>query len=342
VNANYAVIDACELVDLPRPAWYRAHATKSAKPTTTAAVKPRPAPPRALSDKERKAVLERLHDPDFVDRPPRQVFAALLDKGVYHCGWRTMYRILHDCGEVKERRVQRTHRKHAIPRLVARGPNQVWSWDITLLRGHRPREFFYLYVILDLFSRYVVGWMVAPCESDDLAEHFIAQTCERQGVVRSQLTLHADRGSVMRSQLVSELLTKLGVEQSHSRPRVSNDNPMSESQFKTLKYDGRFPGRFETLEAAREYCQGWFPWYNQEHHHINLALFTPNQVHFGHVEAVVAIRQSALNAAYQAHPERFVKGPPQARRPAAEVWINRPAEPTPAVTTAESDPADAR
>ena len=339
MNANYSVIDACELIDLPRAAWYRAHATKPAK---AALERQRPAPPRALSDEERQTVLDRLHHPNFVDRPPRQVFAALLDKGVYHCGWRTMYRILHEHGEVKERRVQRTHRKHAIPRLVARAPKQVWSWDITLLRGQTPREFFYLYVILDLFSRYVVGWMLAPCESDDLAEHFINQTCERQGVVRAGLTLHADRGSVMRSQLVSELLSKLGVDQSHSRPRVSNDNPYSESQFKTLKYDGRFPGRFETLEAAREYCQGWFPWYNQEHHHLNLALFTPAQVHLGQVEAVRAIRQSALDNAYSAHPERFVKGPPLARRPAAEVWINRPAEPIPAVTTAASAPADAR
>ena len=198
-----------------------------------------------------------MHAPRFVDLPPREVFATLLDEGTYLCSWRTMYRVLRDHGETRERRLQRRHQQHAIPRLVARSPNEVWSWDITLLRGQRPREFFYLYVILDLYSRYVVGWMVAPCESDDLAEHFINRTCERQGVLRAQLTLHADRGSVMRSHLVSELLKKLGVDQSHSRPRVSNDNPMSESQFKTLKYHATFPGRFDSIHAARAFCREW-------------------------------------------------------------------------------------
>ena len=284
-------------------------------------------------------MLDTLHEPRFVDQPPREVFATLLDAETYLCSWRTMYRILHDHGEVKERRQQRNHRKYAIPRLVARSPNAVWSWDITLLRGLERGQFFYLYVILDLFSRYVVGWMVAPCESEELAEHFINQTCERQGVVRAGLTLHADRGSVMRSGVVSELLSKLGVEQSHSRPRVSNDNPYSESHFKTLKYHGTFPGKFESLEEAREHCQEWFRWYNQAHHHVNLALFTPAQVHLGQVEAVRTRRQRALDAAYAAHPERFVKGAPQAGRPPSEVWINRPAESAPAVTTNASRPA---
>ena len=323
MSAGFTVAKACDLVELPRASWYRARTTKA---PVVGDLTRRSSSSMALSADERQAVLDTLHAERFVDLAPRQVFATLLDEGVYHCSWRTMYRILHEHGEVKERRVQRTHRRHSIPRLLARSPNEVWSWDITLLRGHRPREFFYLYVILDLFSRYVVGWMIAPCESDELAEHLIAQTCERQGVVRSQLTLHADRGSVMRSALVSELLTKLGVVQSHSRPRVSNDNPMSESQFKTMKYHGTFPGRFESLEEARGFCQGWFPWYNDEHHHISLALFTPAQVHLGQVQAGLAIRQLALDAAYEANPQRFVHGPPQARRPPAEVWINRPTE----------------
>ena len=278
-----------------------------------------------------------MHAPRFVDLPPREVFATLLDEGTYLCSWRTMYRVLRDHGETRERRLQRRHQQHAIPRLVARSPNEVWSWDITLLRGQRPREFFYLYVILDLYSRYVVGWMVAPCESDDLAEHFINRTCERQGVLRAQLTLHADRGSVMRSHLVSELLKKLGVDQSHSRPRVSNDNPMSESQFKTLKYHATFPGRFDSIHAARAFCREWFPWYNQEHHHINLALLTPEQVHLGRVDTVVATRQDAFDKAHRAHPERFVNGPPRAARPPAEVWINRPDEPTPHITGHDPD-----
>jgi putative transposase len=329
----FSVVEACELVDLPRRAWYRAQAADEPREPSE---KARPTPPRGLNEAQQQAVLDHLHDPRFVDLPPREVFATLLDEGLYLCSWRTMYRILHHHGEVRERRVQRHHRRHAIPRLVARRPNEVWSWDITLLRGEAPREFFYLYVILDLFSRYAVGWMVAPCESDDLAERFIAQTCQRQGIGRAQMTLHADRGSVMRSQLVSELLSKLGVDQSHSRPRVSNDNPYSESQFKSLKYHGTFPGRFESLEAARAHCREWFAWYNQAHHHVNLALFTPAQVHFGQVETVRATRQAALDAAYQVHPERFVKGAPQASRPPAEVWINQPAETTPPVTTAAS------
>jgi putative transposase len=270
-----------------------------------------------------------------MDQPPREVFATLLDEGVYYCGWRTMYRILHDHGEVRERRLQRVHRRHAVPRLVARSPNQVWTWDITLLRGLRPREFFYLYVILDLYSRYVVGWMVASCESDELAERFIEETCERHGLASGQLTFHADRGSAMRSKVVSELLTKLGLNQSHSRPRVSNDNPMSESQFKTMKYHRTFPGRFECLATARVFCRGWFRWYNQEHHHIGLALYTPRQVHLDQVETVGALRQAVLDGAYKNNPDRFVAGPPGAARPPAEVWINRPDE---TATTPPSHP----
>ena len=319
----FSVVDACELVDLPRRAWYRFLA--AAKPQGASEIA-RPAPPRALSQAQRQAVVDQLHDPRFVDLPPREVFATLLDEEVYLCSWRTMYRILNDRGEIRERRHLRHHQRHAIPRLVARSPNTVWTWDITLLRGKRPREYFYLYVIIDLYSRYVVGWMVAPCESDDLAERFIAQTWERQGIVRSQLTLHADRGSVMRSLLLSELLGRLGVERSHSRPRVSNDNPYSESQFKSLKYHGTFPGRFEALADAQAHCREWFPWYNQQHHHVNLALFTPAQVHFGRIEALLSVRQAAMDAAYVEHPERFVSGPPTAARPPAEVWINQPTD----------------
>lgn len=321
----FSVLEACELAGLPRAHWYR-----HAKPNPTEQTEPKPPQtepppsPRALSEAEQQAILAVLHSPRFQDLPPREVYATLLDEQVYLCHWRTMYRLLDAQGESVERRRQRKHVQHAIPRLVARGPNEVWSWDITLLRGFQPREFFYLYVILDIYSRYVVGWLLAPCESDDLAEALIAQTCARQGVSAEQLTLHADRGSVMRSKLVSELLRKLGVEQSHSRPRVSNDNPYSESQFKSLKYHGTFPERFENLESARRFFSGWVVWYNEEHHHTGLALFTPAAVHFGEVTTLHAARQQTLDAAYQAHPERFVAGSPKARLPPAEVWINQP------------------
>ena len=326
----FSVSEACEIIGLPRANWYR-HAKPGPTgetPMGTGA----PSSPRALSPDEQQAILKVLHSPRFQDLSPREIYATLLDEQEYLCHWRTMYRLLAAQGETVERRRQRRHVQHPIPRRVARAPNEVWSWDITLLRGVQPREFFYLYVILDIYSRYVVGWLVAPCESDDLAEALIAQTCARQEVSAEQLTLHADRGSVMRSKRVSELLRKLGVEQSHSRPRVSNDNPYSESQFKSLKYHGTFPGRFESLEAARRFFGGWVRWYNEEHHHAGLALFTPAVVHFGEVSTRHAARQRTLDAAYQAHPERFVGGPPIAQLPPAEVWINQPT----------SEPTDAR
>ncbi len=311
-------------MQLSRSTYYRSQKAPAAP--KLAVVGCRPAPPRALSPAERQVVWDTLHSHRFVDQPPREIYATLLDEETYIGHWRTMYRILEAAGESRERRRQRSHQRHAIPRLVARAPRQVWSWDITVLRGLVHREFFYLYVILDIFSRYVVGWMVADREQDELAHELISTTCARQGVVPEQLVLHADRGSVMRSKTVSRLLERLGVERSHSRPRVSNDNPYSESQFKTLKYHGDFPERFEDIGAARRFCGRWFPWYNDEHHHVNLALFTPAQVHLGQVEQVLAVRQRTLDGAFAATPERFPHGPPQAGRPPAEAWINRPAE----------------
>ncbi len=316
---------------LPRAHYYR---HRHPKPPLEGPPTPRPTPARALAETEQSAVLDQLHSARFVDQPPREVFATLLDEGQYLCGWRTMYRLLAARNQTQERRLVRRHPQHAIPRLVARGPNEVWSWDITLLRGLAPRQFYYLYVILDIYSRYVVGWLVATCESETLAEALIEKTAARQGIDQGALTLHADRGSVMRSKVVSELLLKLGVRQSHSRPRVSNDNPFSESHFKYLKYNGTFPGRFESLGACRRYCRGWLSEYNEKHHHVGLALFTPAQVHFGPMDALVAARQQTLNLAYAAHPERFVKRPPAARRPPATVWINRPEEAALEVITA--------
>ncbi len=235
-----------------------------------------------------------------------------------------MYRILRGERAVRKRRSVRRHPEYAKPELVATGPNQVWSWDITKLRGPERRVWFHLYVILDVFSRKVVGWILAASETAALAERFIADTLQAEGIAPGGLTLHADRGTSMRSKTVAELLDDLGVAKSHSRPRTSNDNPFSEAQFKTLKYCPFFPGSFASVEEARTFFVLFFHWYNEEHHHSGIAMLTPATVHGGRTEEVLAGRQAALDAAYAAHPERFVGGPPQVRRPPPEVWINRP------------------
>ena len=284
----------------------------------------RPASPRALVPGERRAVLETLHTERFLDQAPAQIHATLLDEGVYLCSARTMYRILDGADELKERRNQVTRPHYARPELCATQPNELWSWDITKLLGPAKWTYFYLYVILDVFSRYVVGWMVAPHESAVLAERLIAATCAKQGIAPGQLTLHADRGSSMRSKPVALLLADLGVVKTHSRPHVSNDNPYSEAQFKTLKYCPAFPDRFGALEDARAFGQGFFAWYNQEHHHSGLGYLTPTMVHHGHAAPVRAQRQHVLTAAYAAHPERFVKGRPHPADLPTAVWINPP------------------
>ncbi len=279
---------------------------------------------RALTAEEREAVLRVLYDPRFMDASPGQVYATLLDEGVHIASESTMYRILRGERAVRERRSVRRHPEYAKPELVATGPNQVWSWDITKVRGPDRRVWFHLYVILDVFSRKVVGWILAASETAALAERFIADTLEAEGIAPGGLTLHADRGTSMRSKTVAELLDDLGVEKSHSRPRTSNDNPFSEAQFKTLKYCPFFPGSFASVEEARTFFVLFFHWYNEEHHHSGIAMLTPATVHGGRTEEVLAGRQAALDAAYAAHPERFVGGPPQVRRPPPEVWINRP------------------
>jgi putative transposase len=285
----------------------------------------RPKPARALGDDERQDVLAVLHETRFVDKPPAQVYAALLDEDRYVCSERTMYRILKAEGEVRERRNQLDHPPYAKPELLATGPNAVWSWDITKLKGPAKWTYFYLYVILDIFSRYTVGWMVAARESATLAHRLIAETCRKQAILEEQLTLHADRGSSMRSKCVAMLLSDLGVTKTHSRPHVSNDNPFSESQFKTLKYRPEFPARFGGLEDARAFCVDFFGWYNCEHHHSALGWLTPEDVHYGRGPQRVQARQQALDTAYGKHPERFVKKPPQAPQLPEAVWINPPA-----------------
>ena len=279
-----------------------------------------------------------LNSERFADKAPYEVFATLLDEGRYLCSVRTMYRILEANGQVRERRNQLRHPNYTKPELLATGPNQVWSWDITKLRGPEKWTYFYLYVIIDIFSRYVDGWMIAEKESATLAKRLIAETIGKEELTaeqREQLTLHADRGTSMKSKLVAQLLADLGVTKTHSRPHTSNDNPFSESQFKTLKYRPEFPGRFGGLEDGRAFCRTFFPWYNTEHRHHGIALLTPLQVHTGQADAILAQRQRALDAAYQVTPHRF------ARRPtvptlARAVWINPPAEAKEAENGAQS------
>jgi putative transposase len=277
-----------------------------------------------LSEQERQAVLEVLHGDRFVDCPPTEVYASLLDEGRYLCSIRTMYRILAGAAEVRERRDQLRHPKYKAPELIATGPNQVWSWDITKLLGPVKWTYFYLYVILDIFSRYVVGWMVAARENAALARYLIAETCRKEGVQPGQISLHADRGGAMIAKPVALLLADLGVTKSHSRPHVSNDNPFSESQFKTLKYWPGFPERFGSIEDARSFCQEFFAWYNQEHRHSGIGLMTPAAVHHGKVDAIGRVRRAALSEAFLAHPERFVRGTPHPPAVPEAAWINKP------------------
>jgi putative transposase len=280
--------------------------------------------PRALSQAERQEILGTLHCERFADLAPAEVWATLLDEGIYLGSVSTFYRVLREAGESKERRRQATHPAAVKPELMAAAPNQVWSWDITKLHGPAKWTYYYLYVILDIFSRYATGWMVATRESAVLAEKLIAATCASQHIPHGQLAIHADRGSSMTSKPVAFLLADLGVTQSHSRPHVSNDNPYSESQFKTLKYRPDFPRRFASIEAARAHCQVFFPWYNQEHRHSALGLHTAADIHYGRAQAVQAARAGVLTAAYAAHPERFVRQPPAPPPLPAASWINRP------------------
>jgi putative transposase len=311
---------ACQALQVPRASYYWDR-RKAAAP---AVARLRPSPARALRPAERAAVLARLHEERFQDRSPAAVYATLLDEGEYHCSIRTMHRLLKQYGESRERRDQLTHPPYQKPELLATAPNQLWSWDITKLLGPAQWTYFYLYVILDVFSRYVTGWMVAMRESAELAKRLIQESCEKQNILPGQLTLHADRGSSMRSKPMAFLLADLGVTKTHSRPHVSDDNPYSESQFRTLKYRPEFPDRFGCLQDSRAFCQKFFRWYNEEHRHSGLGLLTPAMVHYGQAESVLQQRQAVLNVAYQLHPERFVRSAPKPPQLPSEVWINKP------------------
>jgi putative transposase len=316
---------ACQAVGRPRSSWYRHH-RRSPAPSRPPRRAPRPQP-RALSAAEQEQVLEVLHAERFWDAAPATVYATLLDEGSYLCSPSTMYRLLRAQGETGDRRRHATHPARVKPELLATAPNQVWSWDLTKLAGPARWTWYYLYVILDIYSRYVVGWMVAAREAALLAERLLADTIRHQGVDAGQLTVHADRGTSMTAKPVALLLADLGVTKSHSRPHVSNDNPYSEAQFKTLKHHPSFPDRFGSIQDARSFSQTFFGWYNHEHRHSGIALLTPADVHFGRAEQVTSARATVLDGAYAAHPERFVRMPPIPPRLPEAVWINKPLDP---------------
>lgn len=318
VAPRLGISATCSAFDVPRSTYYRKRSPVSGPKRR------RPSPPRRLCDAERAAVLDILHEPRFADLAPAEVHATLLEEGRYVCSLRTMHRILAEHDELRQRRDQLRHPQYSRPELLATSPCQLWSWDITKLPGPAKWTYYYLYVIIDVFSRYVVGWMVAHRESAALASKLISETCKRQDIARDQLTLHADRGSSMTSKPVAFLLGDLGVTKTHSRPHVSDDNPFSESHFKTMKYRPDFPERFGSIEDARGFCADFFTWYNDQHHHAGLGMLTPADVHYDRVEQRVAERQRVLDAAFDAHPERFSRGRPIAQAPAREVWINKP------------------
>jgi len=320
VAPELGIEPTCAALGLARATYYRG-------------LRPRPTPlprssPRALAPEEKTCVLALLHEPRFADLAPAEVYAGLLDEERYLCSERTMYRILAENAEVRERRNQLRHPAYTVPELLATRPNELWSWDITKLLGPVKWTYYYLYTILDVFSRFAVGWMVAYRESARLAERLIEETCRRQGILPGELTIHADRGSSMTSKPVALLLTDLGVTKTHSRPHVSNDNPYSEAQFKTLKYRPDFPERFGSIEHARAHCRDFFGWYNHEHHHAGLGYLTPYEMHMGLAHEVIAQRTAVLAQAYARHPERFPHGLPKPAQPPKEVWINKPKEMT--------------
>ena len=314
------VAPLCQAIGISRASLYRRRRPRQ-EPR-------RPRPERALSEPERQEVLQVLHSERFVDAAPAQVHATLLEEGSYLCSPRTMYRLLAASGEVRERRDQLRHPNYVKPELVATAPKQVWSWDITKLKGPAKLVYFYLYVILDIFSRYVVGWMIAEAENAGLAERLIEHSCAKQGVAPGQLKLHADRGSPMVSKTVAQLLAELGIDKSHGRPRVSNDNPFSEALFKTTKYRPAVPDRFVALNHAREVFRGIFDWYNNQHHHSGIVHLTPAVVHHGRADEILDRRHRARRAAYLTHPERFVNGPPLRESLPTAVWINPPEKTT--------------
>jgi putative transposase len=319
IEPMIGTLPACRALGASRAGVYRRR--RAPRPREH---RPRRAPARALSEPERARVLEQLHSARFVDASPAEVWATLLDEGTYLASERTMYRLLAADGEVRERRAQLTHPPYARPELLAERPNEVHSWDITKLKGPAKWTYYYLYVILDVFSRYAVGWTVQHREGSQVAKALIAQVCDQQQIDRGQLTVHADRGSSMTSKPVAFLLADLGVTKTHNRPYTSTDNPYSEAHFKTLKYRPGFPARFDSIEHARGFCREFFDWYNHAHRHSGIGLMTPATVHHGSAEQTHAARADVLAAAYAATPERFVRRAPRPPALPTAAWINKP------------------
>ena len=319
LEAVTSTVRACGLLGVSR-----ATCDRRCRPPMCGPPAPRPAPPNKLTEQERQRVLAVLRSAEYCDLAPAQVWARLLDDGIYLCSISTMYRLLAVAGENRERRRQRTHPARQKPELIARRPNEVWSWDITKLQGPERGVYYELFVIIDIFSRYVVGWMVSPAETGELAEAFIADTLAADGIERDQLTLHADRGTSMTSKPVAQLLVDLGVARSHSRPHVSNDNPFSEANFKTLKYCPAFPGRFGSIEDARSFCVAFFDHYNHVHRHAGVGLHTPASVHYGTAVEIHAQRAVTLDGAYAANPARFGHRRPLPPKLPTVAWINEP------------------
>lgn len=326
LSATIGIEAACDALAVSRATFYRNRPLlgPSAIPEFSPPPVVRASPARTLGTEERQRILAVLHEERFQDWAPAAIQATLLDEGNYLCSTRTMYRILEEKGETRERRDQAIHPIYQKPELLATAPNQLWSWDITKLRGPVKWNYFQLYVIIDVFSRYVTGWMVAERESAELAKTFIEESIQKHEIPIDQLTIHADRGKVMRSKPVAFLLADLGVSKTHSRPYTSNDNPYSESQFRTLKYRPGFPDRFGCIQDCRAFCQQFFAWYNYQHCHSGIALLTPAVVHFDQAPAVLAQRQLVMDAAYLAHPERFVRKAPVVNQLPEKVWINKP------------------
>ena len=315
-----AVDALCNSLTVPRATYYRHQHDRQ-----RASVASRPkAPKNALSSEERQQVLDILHSERFIDKTPYEAFNTLIDKGEYYCSPRTMYRVLEEQGETLDRRKQRNHRDAIKPELIATKPNEVWSWDITKLLGQQKWQYYYLYVIIDIFSRYVVGWLVADCESQSLAGKLIQQTTLKQRIQPCQLTLHADRGASMTSHSVAQLLEHLGIAKTHSRPYTSDDNPFSESQFKTMKYRPDFPVRFSSLAESEAFGKKFFSWYNNEHYHSGIAWLTPQSVHYGQAEAILKKRHTVRMLAYAKNPIRFNNVEPKLKELAAAVYINPP------------------
>jgi putative transposase len=332
LGETVGIVGACQVLAIARSSLYRARPPVLAEAELPVECS---RSVRALSQSEKDRVRQVLDSERFQDQAVREVYATLIDEGQYLCSVRTMYRILDEDKQVCERRNQLRHPNYVKPELLATKPNQLWSWDITKLLGPAKWTYYYLYSILDVFSRYVVGWLIAEHEAASLAEELIAATCARQNIQDGQLTIHADRGSSMTSKPVALLMADLGVTKTHSRPHVSNDNPFSEAQFKTLKYRPDYPGRFGSQPDARSWAIVFFQWYNYAHQHSALQLLTPAEVHFGQAQAVLAQRHQVLTSAYRKNPERFVNGPPALAQLPGAVWINPPKPP---ILSEESQP----